>query len=808
MRVPLGWLKDYVDIKIPLEELAHRLTMAGIEVEAVERIGARWDKMYVGEVLEVRPHPNADRLTIAEVNYGGDKPLTVITGAPNIRVGDKGLKVPTALAGARLIDGHSPEHSEITLKPAKIRGVRSEGMICSELELGISDDHEGIMILDPEAPVGLPLADYLGDTIFHLELSPNLVRCLSLIGVAREVAALTGEGVRLPEMNLVAEGGPIEEMVSVEIEAPDLCPRYSASLITGLTVGPSPLWLQRRLRAAGMRPINNIVDVTNYVMLELNRPLHAFDYEKIRGKRIIVRRAGSDNIFTTLDGEERELLPDMLMIADQEGPVAVAGVMGGLVSEVIETTCQVLLESANFDRVSIRRTSQALKVRTEASIRFDKGLDPESTIPALRRASELIRQLAGGQVARGFADAYPRPREREEIAFTMREVERLLGVSVPLKEVARILESLEFQVEALSEERLRVIVPSHRGDVSLPADLVEEVARIKGYDEIPTTLLSGELPPQRINWSPHWERRAREVLAACGLSEVITYTLVNRREWEAFPLWGEETKPEALNIANPIVLDQNLLRTTLWPSLLKVLASNLRYHSQICIFEIGRVYLPQEGDLPRERNTLALALAGGKEKSIWGEGEVIDFYSLKGMIETLLREMGIKEYDFVPALHPSFSPHKVAHLLVGEEPTMVGILGESQVGEVFDLGEQSVYLAEIDFDALCSQARSERPYQPLPRYPAITQDIALVVDEGVPAGKVHQLIMEAGGTLLTEARLFDLYRGAPIPEGKKSLAYSLTYRAPDHTLTVEEVMKIQERIVSRLYEAIGARLRE
>lgn len=808
MRVPLSWLRDYVDIEIPLQELAHRLTMAGIEVEAVERIGARWDKIYVGEVLEVRPHPHADRLTIAEVEYGGDKPVSVITGAPNIKVGDKGLKVPTALAGARLIDGHSPEHPEITLKPAKIRGVRSEGMICSELELGISDDHEGIMILNPQAPVGVPLADYLGDTVFHLELSPNLVRCLSLIGVAREVAALTGERVRLPEVSLVAEGGPIEEMVSVEIEAPDLCPRYSASLITGVTVGLSPPWLQRRLRAAGMRPINNIVDVTNYVMLEMNQPLHAFDYEKIRGKRIIVRRAGEDKLFTTLDGEKRELLPDILMIADEEGPVAVAGVMGGLESEVTETTHQVLLESANFDRVSIRRTSQALKVRSEASIRFDKGLDPESTIPALRRASELIRQLAGGQVAQGLADAYPRPEERKEILLPIREMKRLLGVSVPLDEAVRILESLEFEVEALNEERLKVIIPSYRGDVSLPADLVEEVARIKGYDEIPTTMLAGDLPPQRINWPLHWERRAREVLAACGLSEVITYTLVNPMELEAVPPWGGERKPEPLPIANPIVLDQNLLRTSLLPSLLKILASNLRYQSQIRIFEIGRVYLPQEDDLPRERNTLALALTGGEEKSVWGEEKVIDFYDLKGVIETLLREMGIKGYEFVPAVHPSFSTHKVVHLLVGEEQRLVGILGESRVGEAFDLGERSVYLAEMDFEALSSKATSGRRYETLPRYPAITQDMALVVDEDIAAGKIHQLIMEAGSALLTEARLFDLYRGVPIPPGKKSLAYSLTYRAPDRTLTAEEVMKIQERIVRHLGEAIGARLRE
>ncbi len=803
MRVPLSWLRDYVEIKMPVEELAHGLTMAGIEVELIERIGARWEKIYVGEVLEVRPHPNADRLTIAMVNYGGDAPLTAITGAPNIKVGDRGQKVATALSGARLIDGHSPEHKEMVLKPAKLRGVHSEGMICSELELGISDSHEGIMILDDDAPVGVPLAEYLGDMVLHLKLSPNLGRCLSLIGVAREVAALTGGRARLPEANLLAEGEPIREAVEVEIDDPDLCPRYSASLIRGVRIGPSPPWMQRRLRAAGMRPINNIVDVTNYVMLEWGQPLHAFDYQKVRGRRIIVRRAGKDKHFTTLDGEERELLPETLVIADGEGPVGIAGVMGGLESEVTEETRDVLLESANFDRGSIRRTSQALKVRTEASIRFDKGMDPESTIPALARASELIRQLAGGEVAQGFADLFPRPPQGVEITLPMGEIERLLGMRVPPEEARTILESLDFKCQLSGEDNLRVYVPSYRGDVTLPADLVEEVARIKGYDEIPTVMISGDLPPQARNWDLYWERQAKEVLAACGLQEVITYSLVREGDLDGEP---------HLSVANPIVAEENALRTTLLPTLLQTVAANLHHQPYVAIFEIGRVYLPQEGDLPKERRRLALAMVGSRRDSPWsGEERAIDFSDLRGVLEALLPRMGIEEFRFdmgedTPWLHPQ---RQMALLLGGEEEPM-GILGElhPQKAERYDLGKRALYLAELDFEALSRTARAERRYEPLPRFPAITEDMAFVVDEEVPAEKVRQSISKAGGNLLAEVRLFDLYRGQPIPPGWKSLAYSLTFRAPDRTLTDKEVVALKERIRKHLERELGARLRE
>ncbi|MDH4209669.1 MAG: phenylalanine--tRNA ligase subunit beta, partial [Anaerolineae bacterium] len=468
MRVPLSWLKEYVDITLPVEELAERLTLAGLEVAAVEHVQVpedrpAWDPetIVVGEVVEVRPHPNADRLTLAVVNYGGDEPETVVTGAPNIKVGDTGLKAPFALRGARLYDGHVDGWKLSTLKPGKIRGIRSEAMICSEKELGLRDSHEEVLLLPYDAPVGVPLADYLDlfsipahDIVLDLDLTPNLARCLSIIGVAREVAALTGQHFRLEEPRMLAEGPSIEGQIEIEIADPDLCARYSATLIKGVKIGPSPYWMQRRLTLAGMRPISNIVDISNYVMLEWGQPLHAFDYHELRGRTddgppaIIVRRARPGEIMTTLDDVQRSLAPDMLLITDPGGPIAVAGVMGGFESEVTWETTDILLESANFDNISNRRTSQALKLPSEASQRFSRGIPASLTIPAVKWATELMRQLAGGVIAQGIADAYPVPQKTVTVETTPVEVERIMGVAVERDEIVRILESLEFQVRA------------------------------------------------------------------------------------------------------------------------------------------------------------------------------------------------------------------------------------------------------------------------------------------------------------------------------------------------------------------------
>ncbi len=813
MRVPLSWLKEFVDIELPLSELRERLTMAGLEVAAVEEIGAEWDKIYVGQIQEVLPHPQADRLTLAVVGYGAEEPLTVITGAPNIKVGDKGQKVPLALVGARLLDGHSREPHPFTLKPMRLRGVRSEGMICSEKELGLSEDHTGILILEDDAPVGAPLREYLGDTVIELDVTSNMGRALSIVGVAREVAALAGGRLHIRPPQMKAEGESIQGQIEVEIQDPDICSRYSASLVRDVKVSPSPKWMQRRLLLSGQRPINNIVDITNYVMLELGQPLHAFDCDQIAQKRIIVRRARPGERLILLDEQERALDDDMLLITDGAGPVAVAGVMGGLDTEVTEETRNVLLESANFNSFSIRRTSQALKLPSEAALRFGRNLDPEGTVPALVRASELMRELAGGVIAQGIADCYPIKPETKRIYLAPQEVERILGMEIPLKRIEKILTSLEFQCQRQGEGLL-VTVPSYRLDVTIEADLIEEVARVIGYEQIPTTLLYDTLPPQRINWPLHYEERVRDILVGCGLTEVITYSLTSLESIaKLYPEKDQVGEESYIKLANPLSREHEYLRQTLLASALETLAQNLKNTGRISIFEIGRVYLPQgEGELPQELRRLAIAMTGPRTVSSWLEdtnhtSRETDFFDLKGVAEKLLERLKLYAFSFEPAHHPTFHPRRTALLKVDQ--TEIGILGEAHpaVLENYDLPSQKVCLLEFDLDALISLAQEKRYYEPVPRVPAITQDIALVVDEEVPAAKVEKIIKEIGGRILSQVWLFDLYRGEQIPPGKKSLAYSLTFQAQERTLTDKEVERIKARILGKLKQELGATLR-
>ena len=820
MRVPLSWLREYVDVTMPLEELAERLTFAGLEVNAIERIGEEWDRqtIVVGQVVEVRPHPNADRLTIAVVDHGAEEPQAVVTGAPNIKVGEPGQKVAFAREGARLIDGYAQERRYLTLKPAKIRGVLSSGMVCSEKELGLSDEHEGILVLDDDAPVGVPLQDYMGATVLDIELTPNLGRCLSIVGVAREVAALTGQPLKLTEPTMTAEGAPVDDQIALEIADPDLCPRYSATLIRGVKIGASPLWMQQRLRAAGMRPINNIVDITNYVMLEWGQPLHAFDYDTLRGREgedkpvIIVRRALPGAALVTLDDVQRQLSEDMLLITDGGGAVAIAGVMGGLDTEIGASTRNVLLESANFDNLNNRRTSEMLKMHSEAALRFGRGLPPESTVIAARRASELMRQFAGGTIAQGVADTYPRPPRAKTIDFRTLEVQRLLGIDVSHERVVEILESLEFKCQPGGEpETLRVTVPYYRLDVDIPADLVEEVARVVGYERIPETLLSDELPPQRRNAPLQGELRVRDILAACGLTEVITYSLTNLESVARLHPAREAPDPQAyIRLANPLSADREFMRRTLMNALLETMADNLRFVERVAIFEIARVYLPQPGqELPDEPRRLAVAMSGPRHAVSWTptmEGE-IDFYDLKGVVEALLDRLNLTERAFEPTDHATFQEGRVARLLVaGQE---VGLLGEVHplVRENFGLPAQRVCLAEFDLDAILSQVPDVQYYEPLSRFPAVTRDLALVVDAGLSAVQVREAIGRAGGKLLQKVELFDVYRGEQLPPDKKSLAYALTYQADDRTLTDEEVNRLQDRIQKKLKGKLGATLR-
>jgi len=825
MKVPLSWLKDYVDITVSLEELVERLTLAGLEVAAVERIGDWWDraKIVVGEVVEVRAHPNADRLVLADVNFGGEQVEQCVTGAPNLfpykGAGQVSLKVAYAMEGAELYDGHKEGFAKTRLKRTKIRGIPSRSMVCSEKELGISEEHEGIMFLPDDAPVGAPLADYLGDVVLDLDLTPNLARCFSMIGVAREVAALTGVSLRYPSTDWQTAGPLATDLARVEIEDPDLCPRYIATIIQGVETTPASQWMQDRVRKAGMRPISNIVDITNYVMLEWGQPLHAFDYDKLVARAgggvptIIVRRARPGEAMVTLDGVERTFDENALLICDTAGPIAVAGVMGGLETEIDGQTRNILLEAANFNFYSIRRTTQALKLPSEASMRFGRGIHPELPAPTARRASELMRLLGGGTIAQGLVDAYPLQPEPVVIELALVEVKRNLGLHFSLKEITSFLEPLEFQCEPVAEDMLRVTVPDHRVDCHYPADLIEEIARMYGYDRIPVTELADRLPPQRTNRDLELEEEVRDLLVGCGLQEIVTHSLTNlAAEAMLDPTRRAEDLPAEtyVTLANPISQERSVMRHSLLASALETAATNLRFRDRVEIFEVGKVFLLEPGEeLPAEPRRLSLVMTGPRSERHWlaTEGPDIDFFDLKGVVEALLARLHISGAAYEPAEQPAFQPGRAARLIVGGAE--IGILGELHpfVREVFDLPDRRLAAAELDLDALLAHVPAAWFVDPVSAYPAVLQDLAIIVDEEVPAAEVQALIAQSGGFLLKEVRLFDVYSGKPVPEGKKSLAYALTFQAPDKTLRDAIVAKQVKRIVGRLKKEMGAELR-
>ncbi|MCD6424558.1 MAG: phenylalanine--tRNA ligase subunit beta [Anaerolineales bacterium] len=843
MKVPISWLKEYVEISLPIEELAFKLTLAGLEVEEIRYVGLpmpegkeqetkitgiSWgpEEIVVGEVSEVLPHPDADRLVLCQLDDGKQQ-HTVLTGAPNLFPYkgkgplDPPLKVVYAREGATIIDAYNETDptATTTLKRKKIRGVESYSMACSEKELGISDEHEGIILLDQDAPTGMSLVEYMGDAVLDIAITPNIARAANILGVAREVAAITGAKLKYPEINPVMEGEPIKGRVSIDIKNPEDNPRFVLGLIENVEIKPSPYWAQLRLKLAGVRPIDALVDATNYTMLEIGEPLHAFDYDvlvdRAKGKPpvIITRRAKQGESLTTLDDVERKVDDFTVLVTDQAGPLSLAGVMGGAESEVQGKTKNVLLEGASWNYVNVRRTVSAQVLPSEAAYRFERGVHPEIAPIGVKRCLEWMRKWAGGTVAKGLVDEYPLPQVDTRVALTPADVERWLGISLSAKEIAELLTKLEFSV-SIKGDQLDVTTPPHRLDIGEgiigKADLMEEIARVYGYDKIPETNLADGLPLQVGNRDLELEEMVRDQLAGLGLQEIVTYRITSpEADRKALPPGAEEGR-EYLELANPISADKTVMRQELLASMLEVVEKNFRSKERIALFEIGPVFLPEDAELNiSELPKLALCLYGSRSHPSWqgGEKKVMDYYDLKGIIESLLAGLHIEGVKYLPEAAPYFHPGKSARIDVGGN--LLGYMGEvhPQVKQNYKLPDQPLPAAILDINALLERVDDLYDVEPVPDQPPVLEDLALVVDGDVPAQDVQALIQQTGGKTLRDVRLFDVYRGEQLGEGKKSLAYSLVYQHPEKTLTDKEVLAIRNKIVKRLEKEIGAKLR-
>lgn len=845
MKVPISWLKEYVEINLPIEELAYKLTLAGLEVEEIRYVGLplpeekqqatkisgfSWnpEEIVIGEIREVMPHPNADRLVLCRLD-DGEQEHTVLTGAPNLfPYLDKGeldppLKVAYAREGATIIDAYNEKKEMVltTLKRKKIRGVDSYSMACSERELGISEEHEGIILLDQDAPTGQALAEYMGDAVLDIAITPNIARAASILGVAREVAAIT-DGKLIPlTLETVTEGDPIKGRVSIEIKEPELNPRFVLGLIEDVEKKPSPYWVQRRLKLAGIRPIDCVVDATNYTMLEIGEPLHAFDYdvllERAGGKppSIITRRAKSGETLTTLDDIERKLDDFTVLVTDQSGPLSLAGVMGGEDSEVSEKTRNVLLEGASWNYVNIRRTVSAQGLPSEAAYRFERGVHPAIASQGVQRCLEWMRKWTGGKVAQGLVDEYPLPPVDTKVKLTPGDIQRWLGISLSAVEIGELLKKLDFEV-IIKKDELVVKTPPHRLDIGQgmvgKADLMEEIARVYGYDQIPETNLADGLPLQVGNRALELEDKIRDKLAGIGLQEIVTYRITSpEAELRVFPPDHNLPDQNYLELANPISSDKTVMRRSLLASLLEVVEKNRRSRERIALFEIGSEFFPNgENKIPvDEKLKLAIALTGVRTHHSWqcADQDLMDFYDLKGLIEELLADLHIENVSYTTDTAPSYHPGKCARIEM--DGKLLGFMGEihPKVKGNYKLTEAPLTAAILDMETLLNKVDDLFNVESIPDQPPVLEDLALVVDDDVPAQTVQSLILLAGGETLTEVSLFDVYRGEQLGEGKKSLAYSLVYQHPKKTLTDKEVAAIRGSIVKRLEKELGAQLR-
>lgn len=797
MLIPIKWLKDYVDIDMDVREFADAMTMSGSNVESVNEIGKDMNKIVVGKIVEIFSHPDAEKLIVSKIDIGKEI-IQIVTGAMNIKVGDY---VPVALHGSTLPNG-------TRIKKGRLRGVESNGMLCSPEELELSADSlpedtdltGGIHILDREYPLGTDIKEVLGldDKIVEFEITNNRPDCLSVFGIAREAAATFSKQLNYPKMLTSSNSKEVDKYISLEIEEADLCPRFAVRIIKNITIESSPSWMQDRLIKSGLRPINNIVDITNYVMLELGQPMHAYDLNKLKGKKIIVRNARKGEKLTTLDEKERLLDESILLIADEENAVGIAGIMGGFDSEIEDDTKIIALECANFNPVSVRMSSKKLGLRTEASNRFEKGLDSQLIDIAINRACYLIEQLGAGQVIDGVADIYPFPKEKRIIKYNIDKIKWLLGIDITIKQVKRILKSLEFEVSG--DEILDIKVPTFRDDIAIEADISEEIARLYGYDNIPSKLMDTTFTQGIISHKQKIINMAKDNLIAQGLYETLTYSFVSPAVFDKINLKKDDSLRKAIPLLNPLGEEQSIMRTTIIPNMLELIGRNYnRKIEDACFFEISKVYLGKDmplTDLPEERDTLVIGM--------YGE---YDFYDLKGVMENLLSCLNINKYRIDTTVHPSFHPGKVASLSINDKS--VGFFGElhPQVSGNFDIAIK-VYIAELNFDELANQSNLNRYYTPLPKFPSIERDIAVVVSEAISVGQIEEIIINKGGKLIEDLKLFDIYKGSQIEEGYKSVAFRIVYRSSEKTLTDDDIAKVHNRIVNSLSNQIGAILRQ
>lgn len=787
MKVPYKWLLDYVDIDKNINEAADALTLSGSKVEEVIESGREINRVVAGKITKLVKHPDADRLTICMVDVG-DETIQIVTGADNIREGDI---VPVALHNSTLPGG-------VKIKRGKLRGVESNGMLCSETELGIADENSihGIMILPDSTPVGADIKKVLGldGGVIDFEITSNRADCYSVYGIAREAAATFGKELKKVDTTYSQDDDDINKYLSVEVKD-KLCRRYAAKMIKNVKIAPSPEWMQDRLKECGVRPINNIVDITNYVMMELGQPMHAFDYRYIEGKKIIVRRAGNDEKFVTLDGNERDLDPSMLVIADGKRPVAVAGVMGGENSEVMDDSNTIVFECANFDGTSIRLTSKKLGLRTEASSKYEKDIDPNLIDTALGRTCNLVELLGAGEVVGGVIDIYPDPVKPHTVEVSPEWINKFLGIDIETSRMKEILKSLHMKVSG--DEVLKIEVPTYRQDVKIKPDVAEEVIRIYGYDKIPPAKISGQMV--EATWTPEQKltRLVKNTMVSCGLYEAMTYSFLSPKAFDRINLPPDHELRNAVKILNPLGEDFSIMKTTGIPSILDCLARNYsRDNKEVKLFEIARVYIPGSDILPDELDKLVIGMYGG-----------VDFYSIKGIIENLVSALGIEKAEYVRETESStFHPGRTARLLVRRKSA--GLFGElhPDVAENYGIDDR-VYIAEIDLKTLYDASKIERHYKPLPKFPSVSRDIALLVPCDVMVSEIEDIIRKAGGGLVESVKLFDVYTGKQVPEGKKSVAYSIVYRSENRTLVDEEVNRVHSSVIKMLEDKLGAQLR-